>query len=260
MINFSSGRLLLRKVTTIVSAAPADLDFRADLAGLLIVSFVSSYENAVKKILIIYADSHNEQFSFFVEKQFDKINSKISLGDLRSYAKKFDEVLEQKFDNELLRVKQRLGGQPVETWYEQLLQWRHAFAHAGQRMTTIEEVFKAHQFAKYVLFAFYKAFSETSPTKKTLAETIFNDFLEIKAEGQNLFDDSIYISNAAPHPACTELLEKIRQTNIELSKLYSQLKKQKRVLDFHGMRSSLSKAKNHVSGIKENSAAIYTLC
>ncbi len=255
MISFSNGRLLLKKLTGMVGSAPSDFDLRADLAGLLTVSLVSSYENAVKKILIYYADGHNDQFSFFVEKQFEKLNSRISLGDLKGYAKKFDEVLESKFDNELARVKVRLGGQPVEDWYDQLLQWRHAFAHAGQRTTTLEEVYKAHQFAKYVLFAFYKAFCDATPAKKSLAETMLNEFMSIKEQGQIFLEDSHYLADSCSH--CLGFLPAAKQHSIEISKIFTKIKRQKKILDFYGMQHSLRNAKLHLEALRTINAGIY---
>lgn len=255
MISFSNGRQLLKKLTSMVGSAPADFDLRADLAGLLTVSLVSSYENAVKKILIYYADGHNDQFSFFVEKQFEKLNSRISLGDLKGYAKKFDEVLESKFENELARVKVRLGGQPVEDWYDQLLQWRHAFAHAGQRTTTLEEVYKAHQFAKYVLFAFHKAFCEATPAKKSMAEVMFNKFLHIKDEAQTFLEDSFYLADSCCQ--CRSFLPAAKQHNIEISKIFTKIKKQKKSLDFYGMQCGLRDAKVHLEALKLINADIY---
>jgi hypothetical protein len=255
MINFSGGRQLLRKLSGVAGNSPADLDLRADLAGLLIISFVASYENAIKKILITYADNHNDKFSFFVEKQFDKLNSKINIHDLKGYAKKFDEILEQKFENELTRVKSRLMENQIETWYEQILQWRHAFAHTGQRSTTIEEVFKAHQFAKYVIFAFHKAFSEATPPKIVLADRIFNEFLTIKDTGQSRLEDTIYIAtHATDHEG---LINRAKLLGIELSKLFTKIKKQRRSLDFYGMRNSLHISKTHTSELQTIHDTIY---
>lgn len=256
MINFSGGRQLLRKVAGVIGNSPADLDIRADLAGLLVISFVASYENAVKKILIVYADNHNDQFSFFVEKQFDKLNSRISLDDLKGYAKKFDEVLEVKFANELLRIKDRLGDQPFEGWYDQLLRWRHAFAHAGQKNTTIEEVFKAHQYAKYVLFAFYKAFSETSPSKKATAETMFKEFLVIKEQNQSILDECLYFAEDCE--LAKSAVVKIQALNIKTSKVFTDMKKQKRNLDFYGMRSSVMSAKDNLRISREIGDSVYS--
>ncbi|QVM88977.1 hypothetical protein I0D68_19975 [Pseudomonas lalucatii] len=154
------------------------------------------------------------------------MNSKINLQDLRGYARKFDEILEKKFNNELLRIKGRLGEQPIDDWYEQLLTWRHAFAHAGQRSTTIEEVFRAHQFAKYVLFAFYKAFTEVSPSKKAQADSILKEFQGIRDVGQSLLDDSTYLA-----ACCADdlgVMEQARDSLIELSKLFLRLRSRRR--------------------------------
>ena len=42
----------------------------------------------------------------------------------------------------------------TETSYEQILSWRHDFAHAGIRQTTMEEDAATHRIGKRVLYIF----------------------------------------------------------------------------------------------------------
>lgn len=51
-------------------------------------------------------------------------------------------------------------GVNIETSYEQILDWRHDFAHARGRNTTIEEAVKTHTSGKRVLYLFDDAFTD----------------------------------------------------------------------------------------------------
>ena len=138
--------------------------FRADLAGLLTVSIASTYENCVKDILQNYAFRHHENFGIFTINNFEKLNSKISINDLNRYSKVFNSSVHEKFKLELAKTKSRIRdntGKNIETIYEQILIWRHDFAHAGKRNTTIEEALNHHRFAKHILLSFSHAFDRS---------------------------------------------------------------------------------------------------
>jgi RiboL-PSP-HEPN len=136
------------------------LQFRSDLSGLLVVSMAASYENCVKEILISFCSSHNEAFGAFASNQYAKLNSKINLHDLVNYAKLFGDQFQQKYKEELAKrrnsIKNRTGRDICER-YEQVLAWRHQYAHAGQQNTTLDEAYSAHTFAKRVILAFSDA-------------------------------------------------------------------------------------------------------
>ncbi|MDX2143065.1 MAG: HEPN domain-containing protein [Rhodospirillaceae bacterium] len=141
----------------------AAAEFRADLAGLLVVMIVASYENCVKGILVNYAMRQHIAFGEFAENNYEKLNSRINISDLHKYAELFGEKISKRFKAVLLSKTQRIDkrlGKNIGTCYEQLLRWRHSFAHSGVRSTTIEEAASTHRFAKRVLFAFHQAFDE----------------------------------------------------------------------------------------------------
>lgn len=137
-------------------------EFRADLAGLLVVATVATYENCVKDVLVSSAHRHHAAFGSFAANNFAKLNSRIALSDLNIYAKNFDPAIHSKF-KELLNKRQKLIdsriGKNISKAYEQMLDWRHAFAHAGIRNTTIEEAMVTHNLAKRVLYVFDQAFT-----------------------------------------------------------------------------------------------------
>ena len=52
----------------------------------------------------------------------------------------------------------RLTNKNIEENYKLILKWRHAYAHAGIKNTTIKEAIQAHRLAKHVVICFYDAF------------------------------------------------------------------------------------------------------
>jgi hypothetical protein len=136
--------------------------FRADLAGLLVVSIAASYESCVKDILITYATGHHVAFGTFTLNNYKKLNSRIAVSDLHQYSSLFDDNVAIKFKDILADRKKRIDqriGKNIETCYKQILSWRHDFAHAGIRNTTIEEAMTTHRIAKRVLYSFDEAFN-----------------------------------------------------------------------------------------------------
>ncbi|WP_426163803.1 HEPN domain-containing protein [Sandarakinorhabdus sp. DWP1-3-1] len=135
--------------------------FRADLAGMLVVSIAAAYESCVKDTMITHAARFNVEFENFTAKNYEKLNSRISVKDLKNYTKMFDPTIHEKFRLTLVRRKAlmlRITGKSIESEFENILSWRHAFAHAGTRVTTIEEAANTHRIARIVIFSFFDAF------------------------------------------------------------------------------------------------------
>lgn len=149
----------------IIRFVPQDaalLQFRSDLTGLLVVSMAASYENCVKETLISYCGFHSEIFGVFASNQYEKLNSRINLKDLTGYAKLFGDAPHEKYKQNLAARRQLIQartGRDICSTYEQILRWRHQYAHAGQQNTTVEEAFAAHTFAKRVIYAFADSLS-----------------------------------------------------------------------------------------------------
>ena len=136
---------------------------RSDLAGLLVVAMAATYENCVKEILCDYATRHHLAFGGFTSRNYDKLNSKIRVVDLKKYCDLFHPDVGVKFKENLKKHKKAIldrTGYNIETSYEQILNWRHDFAHARGRNTTIEEAIKTHTSGKRVLYLFDDAFAE----------------------------------------------------------------------------------------------------
>jgi RiboL-PSP-HEPN len=153
---------LVQEISHLVPAkTPEANEFRADLAGLLVVAIAASYEACVKEILVRFAAKHHEIFGEFAGNHYRKLNSKISIGDLNGYAKLFGAPVYNNFQTTLKvrseTINRRLG-QRIEDHYGNILGWRHAFAHSWARNTTVEEVTKTHRFAIRVIYSFDEAF------------------------------------------------------------------------------------------------------
>lgn len=147
--------------TFVPAATPAATEFRADLAGLFVVTIAATYESCVKEILVGFASRHHAAFGSYATLKYAKLNSRIGMSDLHGYTKIFEPAAAVKFKQELKRLKEKVGqrtGKDIEKSYEQILSWRHDFAHAGKRNTTLEEAAATHTLGKRIIYAFGAAF------------------------------------------------------------------------------------------------------
>lgn len=64
-----------------------------------------------------------------------------------SYHKEFVRLIAEK-EEELLKNRKL----SMKTTYANLLKWRHAFAHEGKKLATLEEVAESYSVAKEVIF------------------------------------------------------------------------------------------------------------
>lgn len=153
---------LAAEIKEFVSEDAKTIRFRADLAGLLVVSMAASYESSVKETLMSFAARHHVQFGNYAQNQFAKLNSRISMNDLYGYTKTFDNKVHNRFCELITHRKGRMInkiGKDFTVAYGQMLSWRHDFAHAGIRNTTIGEALATHRLAKRVLLTFDDAFN-----------------------------------------------------------------------------------------------------
>ena len=138
------------------------VSLRADLAGLLAVTIAATYETCVKQVIQGYAQGRHADFGTFARNNYDKINSRIRVDDLRTYCKVFGTPIKNRFNANLSLRKSKLlkrARKNIETNYEQILDWRHDFAHQWNRVATINEVVEAHRAAKRVIYVFDESFS-----------------------------------------------------------------------------------------------------
>ena len=161
--HFSQIDVLISEANAIVPPSSyKNTKFRADLAGLLVVAIAATYETCVKEILFEYADSKHNAFGAFARKNYQRLNSKIRVNDLTYYCELFEPSIRINFKSRLAIRKRNLldrVGINIETSYEQILTWRHDFAHARIRNTTIEEAARTHSAGKRVLYVFDTVFT-----------------------------------------------------------------------------------------------------
>lgn len=141
---------------------PKFTEFRADLAGLLNVMVCATYENCVKSVIFDFTSRHHALFGSYAQVRYDKINSKISLGDLYNYADTFHPKIGKHFREKFKSCKSyylKRTSINIEESYSQILRWRHTFAHTGTRVTTVEEVITHHKVAKRTVLLFSDSFS-----------------------------------------------------------------------------------------------------
>lgn len=139
----------------------SNLFIRGELSGLLLVAMCAVYENMVKQIMIEYADSVHSDFSYYIEKKYNRLNSRIKKSDLCEYLKLFSETKEKLFKSEMDRIRAKLSGIHPNEKYQYLLDCRNSYAHSKIPKTTIEEAYEHHRYAKLVIFAFNKAISSS---------------------------------------------------------------------------------------------------
>lgn len=155
---------LIAEIETLVppGAGYQAIKFRADLAGLLVVAVAATYETCVKTVLYSYANGHHAEFGSFAERNYSKLNSKIQVSDLKRYCSLFSPDIRKRFDKRLSSKKQKIlerTGSNIETCYDQILTWRHDFAHAWNRNSTIEEAARTHMAAKRIIYVFDDSFN-----------------------------------------------------------------------------------------------------
>lgn len=142
---------------------PANEPFRADLAGLLSTSYVAAFESCTKAIFTKFASTKHRLLGNVAGFHFAQINSKIHFNTLADqYAGQFGGPYRTKF-LELLNAEEAsvLASDRVslrDTWAN-LLKWRHAFAHEGVKLTTLEEVTVAYPIARRLVIVLDNAMS-----------------------------------------------------------------------------------------------------
>ncbi|MGF0539265.1 HEPN domain-containing protein [Agrobacterium sp. ES01] len=143
---------------------------RNEIAGMFAVTIAASYEGIVKETLVSYAGNFHPKYRSHIEKDFDRLNGRISLDDLKAYSRRFGltewvghkvkknsttfhKILEQR-----KTIVERRFRTDLITSYENIFTWRHAYAHERATVATFSDVYKAHRVAQYVIRSFVKAF------------------------------------------------------------------------------------------------------
>jgi hypothetical protein len=95
--------------------------FRSDLAGLLVVAMAATYETCVKEVLYSYANDQHVAFGDFALRNYDRLNSRVQVKDLKKYCEIFDPLICARFKTRFSDKKKALldrTGKNIETSYE----------------------------------------------------------------------------------------------------------------------------------------------
>lgn len=168
-IHFNKIDKLLKEIESLVPNENVSLvQFRSDLAGLLVVAIAATYENCVKEILYEHANQYHIAFGDFAYRNFERLNSKIKVNNLEDYCKLYNDSIFNEFRKNIKTKKslilQKTRKNIVQS-YEQILNWRHDYAHALISNITIEDAAAMHLLGKRVIYIFDNAFSQFSPSR-----------------------------------------------------------------------------------------------
>jgi len=171
--NFQHIRNLARDIDKKLNGtSSSDQRLRNEIAGMFAVTIVASYEGIVKETLISYAGKFHPKYREHIEKDFDRLNARISVDNLKEYSRRFglkkwvghrvkknSTTFHKILQKKSAVVERRFRVDPM-TSYENLFIWRHAYAHERATTATFNEVYNAHRVAQYVIRSFVLAFEE----------------------------------------------------------------------------------------------------
>jgi RiboL-PSP-HEPN len=169
--NFRHIRSLAKNIKTLIGRnSAAEQKLANEVAGMFAVTIAATYEGIIRNTLISYASTIHPKYESHVEKQFKRLNSKISIKDLQEYSqlfglpewtevgvKKNSTTFHKTLKEKRVIVERRFRKDLIVS-YESLFQWRHGYAHERNSSATFKDVYDAHRVAQYVIRSFVKAF------------------------------------------------------------------------------------------------------
>jgi len=125
--------------------------------GFVAVSAVTVYEQAIKDIFIAFSSKKHHIFGEFATSYFVRINGRISSRDIvREYLPRFGEKYVKRFQRKRDQKEKenlRSRGRSILHSYNNVITWRHQFAHEGvvPNTVTFSEVKDAYDSGKHVI-------------------------------------------------------------------------------------------------------------
>ena len=141
---------------TFVPQLPDPL-MQSNYTGFTCVLAATVYELAVKQILCDFATKKHKVFGAFTTATFQRINGRIKTRELVSqHVKRFGDKYEKRLKRQLAKKEHdilRRDGVSIRSCYNNIVSWRHAFAHEGTMPTnaTFDEASKSYKYGKVVL-------------------------------------------------------------------------------------------------------------
>lgn len=146
---------LLKNELLILINQQTDPFLLSNLAGLLSVSAVTSFELSIKDVFIAFAAKKSKSFENFTTNHFGRINGRIKLGELSNeHIAAFGEKYKNRFNSELDKKEfnaQRQKGVSIKNAYNNLIVCRHKFVHGGSATLTLLEVIDSFVYGQEVI-------------------------------------------------------------------------------------------------------------
>lgn len=169
--NFRHIRTLARDIDARLNgSSTAEQRLLNELAGMFAVTVAATYEGIIKETLVAYAGTFHPKYRDHIEKDFEKLNAKISINDLRGYSRRFgltewtgrgvkkNSTTFHRILDEKKEVVERRFRVDLIASYENLFTWRNSYAHERATSATFRDVYESHRVAQYVVRSFVKAF------------------------------------------------------------------------------------------------------
>ena len=119
--------------------------------GAISVSAVTSYDLAIKEILIDYAHSKHNLFGCFVQNYLSRLNGRIEISDLKKEIKKIDNALAANWEEKITEVERVEPS--VRSCYQNLIQSRHSYVHANRINLDYDECINDFNIGKKIIEA-----------------------------------------------------------------------------------------------------------
>lgn len=153
---------LFQEFNSIVFGFSSDL--QSKITGFMSVSAVTSYELAIKDILIDFASSRHAEFGNFIRKHLSRINGNIQIQQIKDLIKSFDDNYSTKFENCLCDTESRLDVSQryrMREDYKNLLTCRHKFVHGGHITLSFQECEASFNIGKNIINSLHTALTAT---------------------------------------------------------------------------------------------------
>ncbi|MCL1628335.1 HEPN domain-containing protein [Roseibaca sp. V10] len=171
--NFQHIRAIARDINhKLDGTSSADQRLRNEIAGMFAVTVAASYEGIVRETLVGYAGKFHPKYRQHVEKDFENLNARIKIEDLKSYSRRFglpvwtghkvkkNSTTFHKILDDRRKVVERRFRADLIVSYTSIFTWRNSYAHERTTPATFNDVYQAHRVGQYVIKSFVQAFEE----------------------------------------------------------------------------------------------------
>jgi hypothetical protein len=147
---------LIADLTPLVTANKSAF-LQSRYTGFVSVSAVTVYELAIKDILCNFGNSNHKVLGNFARFHFDRINGRIKYESLcNEYVRRFGEKYRTRFKKNVdlsRRQMLREQGKDIVTSYNNIVLWRHTFAHEGLTPSnaTYQDVIDSYELGKSII-------------------------------------------------------------------------------------------------------------